>query len=304
MGSRPINLAALREDYVAHGLRRADLDPDPIKQFSKWFDEAAAAQIRDVNAMCLSTVKADGSPASRVVLLKGTDQRGLVFYTNYTSAKANETGAESARGAQFFLGATRAPDSNQWRDRKNFAQGIGGIFCVASDRESARRVGFATKRSDSKSRCARRKISGSDGAFRRRPGSVAGKLGRLSCRAGHNRVLARSNESSARSFPLFAPRRRQLDYRAALALIGCANFCGGATIVGKARCCTLAVTATCEIGISRQPAKSKNQVGCSSFTCTWRISPNESKGRFTSAFLPRIRTCAVPIFTPLTASST
>ena len=83
----PLDIAALRHDYVAHGLRRADLDPDPIKQFGIWFGEAAAAQIRDVNAMTLATATADGAPSARIVLLKAISDRGFVFFTNYLSDK-------------------------------------------------------------------------------------------------------------------------------------------------------------------------------------------------------------------------
>ncbi len=83
----PLDLAALRQDYVAHGLRRADLDPDPFKQFATWFGQAAAAQIPDVNAMALATAGADGAPAVRIVLLKGISEHGFVFYTNYGSEK-------------------------------------------------------------------------------------------------------------------------------------------------------------------------------------------------------------------------
>lgn len=90
MDARPLNISALRHDYVAHGLRRSDLDPNPIKQFAKWFGEAAAAEIRDVNAMSLATATADGMPSSRIVLLKGISDRGFVFYTNYNSAKGRE----------------------------------------------------------------------------------------------------------------------------------------------------------------------------------------------------------------------
>ncbi len=85
-----IDIAALRHDYVAHGLRRADLDPDPIKQFGIWFGEAATAQIRDVNAMSLATATADGRPSVRIVLLKAISDGGFVFFTNYLSAKGRE----------------------------------------------------------------------------------------------------------------------------------------------------------------------------------------------------------------------
>jgi pyridoxamine 5'-phosphate oxidase len=90
MDSRPLDIAALRHDYVAHGLRRADLDADPIKQFNTWFNEAAAAEIRDVNAMSLATISADGTPAARIVLLKGISERGFVFFTNYESEKGRQ----------------------------------------------------------------------------------------------------------------------------------------------------------------------------------------------------------------------
>ena len=86
----PIEIAALREEYQSHGLRRADLDPDPIRQFTGWFSAAVAAEIRDPNAMSLATATADGKPSVRIVLLKGFDQRGFVFFTNYASEKGRE----------------------------------------------------------------------------------------------------------------------------------------------------------------------------------------------------------------------
>ena len=89
----PLDIAALRHDYVAHGLRRADLDADPIKQFGIWFGEAAAAQIRDVNAMTLATATADGTPSARIVLLKAISDRGFVFFTNYHSDKGRQLDA-------------------------------------------------------------------------------------------------------------------------------------------------------------------------------------------------------------------
>ena len=89
----PLDIAALRHDYVAHGLRRADLDPDPIKQFGIWFGEAAAAQIRDVNAMTLATATAEGTPSARIVLLKAISDRGFVFFTNYHSDKGRQLDA-------------------------------------------------------------------------------------------------------------------------------------------------------------------------------------------------------------------
>ena len=83
------DVAALRRNYTRDGLRRADLDPDPIGQFREWFSEAMAAELVEPNAMVLSTT--DGKrPSSRTVLLKAYDERGFVFFTNYESRKARE----------------------------------------------------------------------------------------------------------------------------------------------------------------------------------------------------------------------
>ena len=98
----PLDIAALRHDYVAHGLRRADLHADPIKQFARWFGEAAAAKIRDVNAMCLATATPDGAPSARIVLLKGMSDRGFVFFTNYESEKGRVLDSNPQAALNFF----------------------------------------------------------------------------------------------------------------------------------------------------------------------------------------------------------
>lgn len=95
METPPIDIAGLRFDYSAHGLRRADLDPDPIRQFTLWFTDTANAGIRDANAMSLATATPDGEPSVRIVLLKGFDERGFVFFTNYASEKGKELEANS-----------------------------------------------------------------------------------------------------------------------------------------------------------------------------------------------------------------
>jgi pyridoxamine 5'-phosphate oxidase len=85
--NRSVEVAALRQEYSVHGLRRVDLDPDPFKQFGTWFTAAVEAGVRDVNAMTLATVSSDGQPTGRVVLLKGYGHDGFIFYTNYHSEK-------------------------------------------------------------------------------------------------------------------------------------------------------------------------------------------------------------------------
>src|SRR6059058_4837608 len=97
----PRDPAASRYEHVGKGLRRSDLDPDPIKQFSNWFTAAIEAGIRDVNAMSLATAGPDAKPTVRIVLLKGFDQEGFVFFTNYESEKGKQL-AENPNAALGF----------------------------------------------------------------------------------------------------------------------------------------------------------------------------------------------------------
>ena len=83
-------LRNLRRDYTLAGLVESDLDPDPIVQFRVWFTEAQAAKGIEPNAMTVATADASGNPSARTVLLKGLDERGFIFYSNYDSAKGTQ----------------------------------------------------------------------------------------------------------------------------------------------------------------------------------------------------------------------
>lgn len=85
-----MSLADFRREYLRGGLNEPDVDPDPIVQFGRWFDQAVAAGLDDANAFVLATADAEGRPSARVVLLKDVDADGFVFYTNYRSRKARE----------------------------------------------------------------------------------------------------------------------------------------------------------------------------------------------------------------------
>lgn len=99
---RADDLAALRREYVQGGLSEADAAADPFAQFAAWFADAQAADgIEDPNAMTLATADAGARPSARVVLLKGFDARGFVFYTNGRSRKGREL-ADNARAALVF----------------------------------------------------------------------------------------------------------------------------------------------------------------------------------------------------------
>lgn len=100
-----MSVADLRRDYTRGGLEEGDIDPDPIRQFGRWFEEArATAQSSggpEPNAMTVATADRDGRPAARIVLLKEFDDRGFVFYSNYESRKGREL-ADNQRAALAF----------------------------------------------------------------------------------------------------------------------------------------------------------------------------------------------------------
>lgn len=97
-----MNLADLRRDYALAALDRTDVDPDPIVQFTRWFDDARRADILEPNAMTLATASTDGMPSARVVLLKDVSPRGFTFFTDYRSQKGEELDA-NPRAALVFL---------------------------------------------------------------------------------------------------------------------------------------------------------------------------------------------------------
>lgn len=90
MADPDLDLRALRHEYAAAGLVEADLAPDPIAMFRRWFDEVQAAGLHEPNAMVVATVAADFAPSSRMVLLKGLSEEGFVFFTNTRSRKGEE----------------------------------------------------------------------------------------------------------------------------------------------------------------------------------------------------------------------
>ena len=84
------DLAALRREYGDAGLDTPDLEPDPISMFQRWMSETIDSGLHEPNAVVVSSVSEDGRPSSRLVLLKGVDERGFVFYTNLESRKGRE----------------------------------------------------------------------------------------------------------------------------------------------------------------------------------------------------------------------
>ena len=96
------SLSALRQEYALGSLNEMEVDPDPIRQFQRWLDEAIKAELPEPNALTLATADRTGRPFARVVLLKDCDADGLVFYTSYRSDKGQQL-AENPHAALVFL---------------------------------------------------------------------------------------------------------------------------------------------------------------------------------------------------------
>lgn len=94
--------ADMRLNYALRGLDEGDLHPDPVEQFKVWFEEAREGGVTEPNAMTVATASDDGEPSARILLLKGIDDRGFVFYTNYESAKGRDLAANSRAALGFY----------------------------------------------------------------------------------------------------------------------------------------------------------------------------------------------------------
>ena len=97
-----MSLHALRVEYTRAELDERTADPDPVRQFQRWFDDAVAAGLREANAMALATADERGRPSVRMVLLKGLDAGGFVFFTNLESRKGRELAANPEASLLFY----------------------------------------------------------------------------------------------------------------------------------------------------------------------------------------------------------
>ena len=101
MSSTAARLAELRKSYERAELSEHASHSEPLKQFDQWLTEAIAAEVPEPNAMTLATVASDLRPSTRVVLVKGYDERGIVWYTNYESRKGQELAGNPYAALQF-----------------------------------------------------------------------------------------------------------------------------------------------------------------------------------------------------------
>jgi len=139
------DIADLRREYAREELTRRSVQDDPFEQFSMWFDEAMGADLPDPSAMTLATANADGHPSARVVLLKGLTSEGLVFYTNYGSAKAHDLAANPRASLLFFwpelerqvriagvVSKVSAAESDEYFQSRPFESRVGAIASAQS----------------------------------------------------------------------------------------------------------------------------------------------------------------------------
>jgi pyridoxamine 5'-phosphate oxidase len=96
------NIADIRQDYSQQVLNRHEVDPNPVRQFNNWFEQAIDSNITDVNAFTLSTADKNGRPSGRILLLKGVEDEKFIFYTNYESQKANEISVNPFGAITFY----------------------------------------------------------------------------------------------------------------------------------------------------------------------------------------------------------
>lgn len=97
-----MSLADIRSEYRRAELRESDAHADPLTQFRTWFEEAVRAEVLEPNAMCLATATPDAYPSARIVLMKGVDERGVVFFTDYRSRKSQELADNPHASVCFF----------------------------------------------------------------------------------------------------------------------------------------------------------------------------------------------------------
>jgi len=118
------SIAEIRKEYQLQFLSEKDITADPLQQFEKWWKEAMDSNIEEVNAMTLATASNDGVPSARIVLLKGFDERGFIFFTNYNSFKGQQL-MENPRACLVLF----------WKELERQVR-ITGLVAKISDKES------------------------------------------------------------------------------------------------------------------------------------------------------------------------
>ena len=207
----------LRAKFSAAGLSRADADADPLVLFADWLAHAAKAGLAEPNAMVLSTVAADSAPSQRSVLMKGFDQTGFVFFTNYGSRKARQIAANPAVAATFPWYALHrqisiegvaekiTPDESRDYFHSRPRQAQIGAWASRQSEELASRATLKTRMKEATERFGDGEIPLPEfwGGYRIRPHRIEfwqGRTHRL-----HDRILYTRSENSAWQITRLSP---------------------------------------------------------------------------------------------------
>ena len=201
VGERP---ADMRVDYQEPGFDVDDLLPTWHEQLAAWLAEADAAGVAEANAMVLATADPDGCPSSRTVLCKGLDARGVVFYTNYTSAKSRDLRTTRRASATFPWYLVHRQVQVRGTVELVSAGGVPGLLGGAATRFPTRRVGIGAVDGRDAPPGPRRRAGSGDPAVRRHRRAVAAALGRLAHHPGDGGVLAGPHRPDARQAALRA----------------------------------------------------------------------------------------------------
>ena len=206
-------------------LREEDVDPDPLLQFAAWYKDASQAGLREPGAMALATSTAEGVPSVRMVLLKGYDERGFVFYTNYSSRKGLELEANPRAALLFYWDPLGRQVRIEGHTERTSPQRVCVLRSQPATGQPAERTGVATEPSHRESQRAR--------TPRRPPHSVVygyrsprpRYMGRVPPVARQLRVLATPRGQASRPLAIYRRRRRSLAAEAARPVAEARLFC-------------------------------------------------------------------------------
>jgi len=150
---RQRSVAELRRDYAQAALSEQDAADEPLQQFRQWFEQACEADLPEPNAMTLATADANGRPSARIVLLKGFDERGFTFYTNYRSQKGRQLEANPWAALVFWwaelerqvriegrVGKTSASESDAYFQSRPYDSQLGAWASQQSEPLTSRRT--------------------------------------------------------------------------------------------------------------------------------------------------------------------
>ncbi len=199
-------LADLRTNYSRASLDAADVNPNPFVQFDVWFKEALDAQLPEPNTMTLATVDESGRPSARIVLIKGADERGFVFFTNYESRKGRELAHNPNAALLFYWIELERQVRVEGRIEKTSEEESDRYF---ASRPLGSRIGaWASEQSAViESRALLEAREKEIGARLRREPAAPAALGRLPSRAELDRILAGPPVAAPRPPAVYARRR-------------------------------------------------------------------------------------------------